>query len=104
MNPEDDDEIWLPKQSRSEIEPALALLEGLDTDHIDIEKEEAEINRRQKARELLAFDVLDNLKGKHTEESIRQLFKQAGVFDGMEKDTQLGLMLRLIRLGRQRRN
>jgi hypothetical protein len=88
-----------------DVNGAMAMLESIFTDHIDIEAEEAKIRDRQEAREPRVSEFLSALNGdSYTEDEMTRLMIESGLMDGVI-EAQLKLQtLALIRKFRQRRN
>jgi hypothetical protein len=88
-----------------DVNGVMAMLESVHTDHIDVEAEEAQIQKRAKSCDERIYEFMSTLDGdSYTEDELIRITTEAGLWDGFEKD-QLNLVtLGLIRKLRQRRN
>jgi hypothetical protein len=103
----DDQDEWptLLEMPPDEVERLVALVDGFNLDHIDIEEEEAEIAQREKIRTQRAFKILKSLPRKrYSETEMIQELEKGGAFEGAMEDAQRAAILKVIRIARQRRN
>jgi hypothetical protein len=99
------DDCPLIPMSLADVQRAIARIASWDTDHIDLEEEEAQIEEREKIRKERAFTVLENLPaGKYSEAEMVDILRKAGVLDEGIRDSMNRTTLKLIRLARQNRN
>ena len=85
-------------------EKSLAVLEGLDTDHFDLEAEAEELRACFEDRQERAFAILRGLGEPIDHVEAKRLMQEAGLFDEGLEQAQMAAMFKAIRLLRQRRN
>jgi hypothetical protein len=84
---------------------ALVVLDEMDTDHFDLDAEEAGIRLRDLARLRAGGRVLaDRDRGLIAEEDLKRALRDAGAYDELEEDIKWAAMITAIRQWRQRRN
>ena len=85
-------------------EKSLSVLEGIGTDHIDLDAETEELRARFDERQGRAFAILRGLGEPIDHDEAKRLMKEAGILDEGLEQAQIAAIFKAIRMLRQRRN